>query len=447
MDGISGMIDLPVDFIQRMSRQLGNELPEFLRAMEEPPVRGIRMNPFKTFDGMNGYTSGDPVPWTENGYYLPARSTAGSTVFHEAGAFYLQEPAAMMPAEVLDPKPGELILDLCAAPGGKSTQIGLKMGGKGLLVSNEPVMKRAQILSRNMERMGIPNSVITCLYPAGIPHSWDEMFDGVLVDAPCSGEGMFRRDPQTRTEWSREMSAGCAKRQREILEEASRLVRPGGRLVYSTCTYNPEENEETVRRFLDTHPDFSVEDFHLNGANGENGYMLCTPHRIKGEGQFTFLMRKKGEREGLPETKIPFSAAGREEKELLKKTIPGLPEPNARFGNILIRVPACPDLTGVRVIRAGLQIAEVRGKNIFPDHASAMNILRQSMIQLTALDARNAARYIAGEEVPGDAKGWTLLSYKGLVLGWGKGSGGTIKNHYPKGLRKEHILTETEEMR
>ena len=417
MDGISGMIDLPEAFIQRMRRQLGNELPDFLRAMEEPPVRGIRMNPFKSFEGMNGYTSGDPVPWTENGYYLPATSTAGSTVFHEAGAFYLQEPAAMMPAEVLDPKPGELILDLCAAPGGKSTQVGLKMGGKGLLVSNEPVMKRAQILSRNMERIGIPNSVITCMYPAEIPHSWDEMFDGVLVDAPCSGEGMFRRDPQTRSEWSREMSAGCAKRQREILEEASRLLRPGGRMVYSTCTYNPEENEETAREFLDTHTDFSEEAFHLNGINGENGFMVCMPHRIRGEGQFTLLMKKKGEREGSTETKIPFGAAGREEKELLKKTIPGLPEPNARFGNKLIFVPACPDLTGVRVIRAGLQIAEKKKKNVFPDHASAMNILRNGMIQNTALDARSASRYIAGEEIQGDAKGWTLLSYNGLVLG------------------------------
>ena len=258
---------------------------------------------------------------------------------------------------------------------------------------------------------------------------------------------MFRRDPQTRSEWSREMSAGCAKRQREILEEASRLLRPGGRMVYSTCTYNPEENEETAREFLDTHTDFSEEAFHLNGINGENGFMVCMPHRIRGEGQFTLLMKKKGEREGSTETKIPFGAAGREEKELLKKTIPGLPEPNARFGNKLIFVPACPDLTGVRVIRAGLQIAEVRGKNVFPDHASAMNILRNGMIQNTALDARSASRYIAGEEIQGDAKGWTLLSYNGLVLGWGKGSSGTIKNHYPKGLRKEHILTETDQVR
>ena len=437
------MNDLPEVFLQRMRRQLGDELPDFLRAMEEPPVRGIRMNPFKSFEGMDEYTAGDPVPWTENGYYLSAWSTAGSTVFHEAGAFYLQEPAAMMPAEILDPKPGEIILDLCAAPGGKSTQAGLKMGGKGLLISNEPVPKRAQILSRNMERTGIPNSVVTCMYPAEIPHSWDEMFDGVLVDAPCSGEGMFRRDPQTRTEWSPEMSAGCAKRQQEILEEAARLVRPGGRMVYSTCTYNPEENEETVRRFLDTHRDFSAEAFRLNGVNGENGSMLCMPHRIKGEGQFISLMRRRGEAEGLPGIKIPFAAAGREEKELLHKSIPGLPEPNARFGNTLIRVPACPDLNGVRVIRAGLQIAEVRGKNVFPDHASAMNIFRGSMIQLTALDARSAARYIAGEEIRDDAKGWTLLSYKGLVLGWGKGSGGNIKNHYPKGLRKDHILTES----
>ena len=155
------MTVLPKAFTERMSRQLGNELPDFLRAMEDDPVRGIRMNPMKPFPGMETYTSGERVPWAEDGYILPADSQAGATVFHEAGAFYLQEPAAMLPAEVLNPIPGERILDLCAAPGGKSTQIGLKMRGEGLLISNEPVPKRAQILSRNIERMGIPNSIVT----------------------------------------------------------------------------------------------------------------------------------------------------------------------------------------------------------------------------------------------------------------------------------------------
>ena len=437
------MTVLPKAFTERMSRQLGNELPDFLRAMEDDPVRGIRMNPMKPFPGMETYTSGERVPWAEDGYILPADSQAGATVFHEAGAFYLQEPAAMLPAEVLNPIPGERILDLCAAPGGKSTQIGLKMRGEGLLISNEPVPKRAQILSRNIERMGIPNSIVTCMYPAEIPQEWNELFDGVLADAPCSGEGMFRRDPQTRGEWSPEMAAGCAKRQLEILEEAARFVRPGGRLVYSTCTYNPEENEETVEHFLQQYPEFETEPFRLQGAEGKNGMLLCLPHRVRGEGQFTALMRKKG---GCTSVKlsVPFAVPDRKEKNLLAETIPGIPEPNAVFGNRLIRVPECPVMKGVRVLRAGLQIAEIRGKNAFPDHAAALGFPGNRGIRTEETGPEAAAAYIAGNEIPGDAKGWILVTYRGLVLGWGKGSGGSIKNHYPKGLRKDRILTETD---
>ena len=435
--------NLPEAFIERMRRQLGNGLPDFLRAMEEGPVRGIRMNVLKPFEGMEAYSAGERIPWSDSGYILAAESPAGATVFHEAGAFYLQEPAAMLPAEVLDPRPGEMILDLCAAPGGKSTQAGLKMQGKGLLVSNEPVPKRAQILSRNMERMGIPNSIVTCMYPAEIPHSWDGVFDGVLVDAPCSGEGMFRRDPQTRTEWSPGMASGCAKRQLEILHEAARLVRPSGRLVYSTCTYNPEENEDTVLRFLEGHTDFTTEPFYLDGAQGKDGMLLCLPHRMKGEGQFTALMRKTGVAE-VPDLRIPFTIPSKDETALLRNTVSGIPEPNAMLGNTLVRIPECPDLRGIRVLRAGLQIAEIRGKNAIPDHACAMSFLQDGTIRTFEMTAENTERFIAGEEIRGSAKGWTLMTYRGLVLGWGKGSGGAIKNHYPKGLRKEHILTETE---
>ena len=434
------MTDLPKAFLDRMSRQLGNELPDFLRTMEEKPVRGIRMNPLKPFEGVEIYTSGQKVPWAEDGYILPAESTAGATVFHEAGAFYLQEPAAMLPAEVLDPRPGERILDLCAAPGGKSTQIGVKMRGEGLLVCNEPVPKRAQILSRNTERMGIPNCVVTCMYPADLPHSWDECFDGVLADAPCSGEGMFRRDPETRAEWSAEAAAGCAKRQDEILAEAARLVQAGGRLVYSTCTYNPEENEGAVDRFLRSHPEFETEAFCLPGAEGKDGMLLCMPHRMTGEGQFTALLRKKGSGENA-RLRVPFSPPDRETIRRLRETVPGLPETNAAFGNSLVRIPECPELKGIRVLRAGLQIAEIRGKTVVPDHAAALCFLQNSGISRLETDPAGAAAYIAGEEIPGDAKGWTLVSFRGLTLGWGKGSGGILKNHYPKGLRKERILT------
>ena len=435
------MIPLPKDFAERMGRQLGDGLPDFLRAMEEAPVRGIRMNRLKPFEGMAYYTAGERIPWAVDGYILPGESTAGATVFHEAGAFYLQEPAAMLPAEVLDPKPGERILDLCAAPGGKATQIGLKMKGEGLLIANEPIPKRAQILSRNTERMGIPHSVVTCMYPTEIPHSWDGVFDGVLVDAPCSGEGMFRRDPQTRTEWTPEAAAGCARRQGEILEAAAALVRPGGRLVYATCTYNPEENEETVRRFLQDHPEFEPEPFRLEGAAGENGMLLCLPHRMKGEGQFAALLRKKGSG-GEIRLSVPFARPAESEIRLLAEALPGLPEANAKIGNTLIRIPECPEMRGVRVLRAGLQIAEIRGKNPLPDHAAALRIPGNERVRQLALSAEETRKYLAGEEIPGDAKGWTLMTYRGLALGWGKGSGGAVKNHYPKGLRKERILTE-----
>ena len=434
------MTNLPKAFVERMSRQLGNELPDFLHAMEEAPLRGIRMNPLKPFEGMEAFTAGGKIPWTEDGFFLAGDSTAGATVFHEAGAFYLQEPAAMLPAEVLDPQPGERILDLCAAPGGKSTQIGIKMKGEGLLVCNEPVPKRAQILSRNIERMGIPNSVVTCMVPADLPHAWDECFDGVLADAPCSGEGMFRRDPETRREWSEEAAAGCAKRQEEILEEAARLVQPGGRLVYSTCTYNPAENEGVVNRFLEKHPEFETEAFRLPGAEGKDGTLLCLPHRMRGEGQFAALLRKKGSGEKA-HFGIPFAPPDREAARVLRETVPGLQEPNATFGNTLIRIPECPEMKGIRVLRAGLQIAEIRGKILVPDHALALCFLQTGGVQRTVTDAAGAAAYMAGAEIPGDAKGWTQVCFRGLNLGWGKGSGGVIKNHYPKGLRKERIRT------
>ncbi len=437
---------LPTAFTERMNRQLGDELPDFLRAMEEEPYRGIRINPMKPFDGMDAYTGGERILWAEDGYYLPAESQAGATVFHEAGAFYLQEPAAMLPGEVMDVHPGERILDLCSAPGGKATQMGLKLRGEGLLVCNEPVAKRAQILSRNIERMGIPNSVVISAYPDRIPQSWSEVFDGVLVDAPCSGEGMFRRDPETRSEWSPEKAEGCAKRQLEILCEASRFVRPGGRLVYAPCTYNPLENTEVIHRFLQMHPEFSPEPFRLPGAEGKDGMLLCFPNRMKGEGQFAAKLREKGLQDPLP-LGISLPPAGRREADLLCESIPGIARPNSRFGNTLVWMPECPDLNGIKVLRAGLSIAEMRGAIPIPDHAAALccfsNRKDFHTIRKMELKAAQAADFIAGKEIEGEEKGWMLMTFRGLAIGWGKGSSGRVRNHYPKGLRKDRILTET----
>ena len=264
-------IQLPDPFVERMRQQLGNELPAFLHALEEPPVRGIRLNLLKQCDAQDSFRKDDPIPWADDAWYLSNESRAGASLLHEAGAFYIQEPGAMIPAMVLDAKPGEKILDLCAAPGGKSTQAGCAMRGEGLLVCNEPVPKRAQILSRNIERIGLPNTIVTCAWPDRLAEQWPESFDAVLVDAPCSGEGMFRRDPETRKEWTADKAEGCASRQREILTAAVRLVRPGGRLIYSTCTYNPAENEDNARWLTENHPDFHAEAFRMPGIDAPDG--------------------------------------------------------------------------------------------------------------------------------------------------------------------------------
>lgn len=432
-------IKIPDIFVNRMRTQLGKELTAFLNAIDGQPVRGIRMNPMKLTDAVLPFMESEKVPWADGGYYLSLDSEAGSMILHETGAFYIQEPGAMMPAEVLNAGPGEKILDLCAAPGGKSTQIGCAMRGEGLLVCNEPVPKRAAVLSRNIERMGISNTIVTCARPEILADQWPEGFDAVLVDAPCSGEGMFRRDPETRNEWTAQKAAGCAERQREILREAVRLVRPGGRLVYATCTYNPQENEDNVRWLTEQFPAFSPEPFFLPGINAPSGMFTCYPHRMKGEGQFAALLRKNGAEEALlPEDRsIPRPSGS--DGTVFAKAFPGLPEATHLFGNTLVSIPELPDLKGIRTLRIGLHLGEVRGKNAFPDHAAAL-CFHMPETQTYDMNPEEAVRYLAGDTISGTTEGWVLMRYQGLAAGWGKGSTGMIKNHYPKGLRGMHYL-------
>ena len=401
---------LPPAFLHRIKTQLGNETDDFIRAMNEPAIRGIRFNPLKPCKENVRWMTGDRIPWEENGWYLSENETPGITIWHEAGAFYLQDPAAMLPVKALNPRPGEKILDLCSAPGGKSTQIGCAMHGKGLLVCNEVIPKRALILSRNIERLGITNTVVTSARPEILASRWKGCFDAVLADAPCSGEGMFRRDPETRIEWSPEKASGCVIRQREILTSAAELVRPGGRLVYSTCTFNPDENENMIQWFLNTHSDWEAEPFQLPGADGKNGFFTCYPHRTKGEGQFTALLKKR-----------------------FADSFPGLPNATHIFGHTLIHTEFLPDIKGISVYRIGLHLGEIHDSYFIPDHASAY--IAASSIQKSIVDPEHALRYMAGETVDGNESGWTVVTCNGMPLGWGKGTGGIIKNHYPKGLR------------
>ena len=431
------MNELPQAFVNRMKALLQDEAAAFLRSYDEPYQRGLRVNPMKPVDADLIPGLLDAVPWETSGYYLSQESNAGALPLHEAGAYYLQEPSAMLPAAVLDPQPGETVLDLCAAPGGKSTQLALRMRGEGLLVCNEPVPKRAQILSRNVERMGITNALVVSSLPAPLAKRWPEGFNAIQVDAPCSGEGMFRRHPETRDEWSEDSPAGCAKRQAEILDCAAEMLRPGGRLVYSTCTLNAVENEDTVAAFCQRHPDFELAAFDLPGASAPTGMLTCYPHRMRGEGHFVALLRRKGE--GVAQ--LPLDASLPKPDKALVKALqvfaPEAPMPTAILGDTLVYLPGCPDVRGLKVLRVGLHLGAMKGKVFLPDHAWAVSTAAPDVPQVP-LTEEEARRYQAGETiaVPDGLRGFVLPTLAGLPLGWGKVSDGVMKNHYPKGLRR-----------
>lgn len=430
------MEQLPQAFVESMARRLGDELPAFLCTYEAPYCRGIRMNPMKMAEAAP-LTLTERVPWEPTGWYLPQEDTAGARPLHEAGAYYLQEPSAMLPAAVLAPLPGERILDLCAAPGGKSTQLGLRMAGQGLLVCNEPVPKRAEVLARNVERMGITNALVVSAMPRQLADRWPEGFDAVQVDAPCSGEGMFRRHPETRQEWTPEVPAGCARRQADILDCAADMVRPGGRLVYSTCTLNRTENEDTVEAFCRRHPDFTPEAFSLPGADAPDGVLTCFPHRMRGEGHFVALLRRRGDGAAMlpPDRSLPLP--DKAAVKALTDFAPDALSPTAMLGDTLVCLPDCPEVRGLRVLRAGLHLGRLKGKVFQPDHAWAVSCCPPDFPRFP-LTEEQATRYQAGETLPAPEtmKGYVLPTLNGLPLGWGKVSDGMMKNHYPKGLRR-----------
>ena len=435
------MIPLPLEFCAEIETMLGCEAPAFFASMQQNATLALRINPRRSAAQSAAMTFADrSVPWAKYGYYLKDGARPGASIAHAAGAFYLQEASAMVSATVLDPQPSERILDLCAAPGGKSSQIAGLIGGNGLLVSNEPEPSRAKVLAANLERLGVFNSFVTNAYPDALAKRWAGYFDGVLCDAPCSGEGMFRRDPDSRTQWNPASPAGCAKRQAEILDRAAELVRPGGRLVYSTCTFNRAENEETIRAFLGRHPEFEPENFELDGVGpSENGMIRIWPHRVGGDGHFAAKLRRQGD--ARPDA--PLYKNDRDTMKLvteLEKLTGPLPsalkQRCVRLGDYVYAIPAeAPDAKGLKLASPGLCLLRIGKNYVEPAHALAM-CLEPNETRSAALDQNQAVRYLAGEAIEFDGdKGWTLVTYENLPLGWAKASNGLLKNHLPKGLR------------
>lgn len=433
------MFELPNEFIERMRAQLGNSFPAFLASYEIEPQKAIRVNTLKisveNFKKISPFAL-SPTPWEPSGFFVTGDSL-GKTVLHAAGAYYVQEPSAMSAVPELEVKAGERVLDLCSAPGGKGTQIAQYMNGEGVLVLNEPVSSRRDILMQNVERLGIKNATITCADPDFLATIFENYFDKILVDAPCSGEGMFKKEPNAIPEWSPQNVKMCAERQAKILAAADKMLCGGGKLVYSTCTFSPDEDEGQIENFLKLHPNYSLIKM-----------KKLLPHEISGEGHFVAVLQKcEGDRaEDFPLLKpsIPKKSDIRVYREWESATLKTCLDNLVVYNNRLLYfndgaqnfTAALPLNERWRFRPSMLRLGEFDVKRFTPDHEIATRFT-PDIVQSIEVDEQTAISYLRGLtfECSQTLKGWHLVTYNNLPLGWCKAVNGVAKNHLPKGLR------------
>ncbi len=449
------MKPLPSAFVDRMKDMLGQEEFEaYLASFDHPAERAFRINTDKIsladFAAVNPFPS-QPIPYVPTGYYV-TYDKIGHHPFHHAGMIYVQDPGAMATAECLDIQPDWWVLDLCAAPGGKTSQIKNKLGPNGLLIANEIIPSRCKILTGNVERLGFTNMATTCLDPARLAALFPQTFDLIMVDAPCSGEGMFRKDDTAIREWSQENVLRCAARQKEILDRAVAALRPGGMIVYATCTFSLEENEMVVDHILKKYSYFSLEPVtEAVGAHTCDGIAFdgchcqnlhdCRrfyPHKSRGEGQFMALLRDTRPQGVRPSLSRPTERPDPIVTAFLQDTLvdyhPSLV--STYNGNPVYAPPLLPLGKGVAFC-SGVTVGEIRKNYLQPHHQffMAMGSHFKRQIEL-APDDRRLSRYLHGEEIDVDCQnGWAVITTCGCTVGGVKVSNGRAKNHYPKGLR------------
>ena len=456
---------LPPEFLSRMQAQLGVDYPAFLASYDQPPSVGLRVNTLKltpenfTSIAANPLT---PIPWTPSGFTVSPASRPGKHPYYAAGLYYLQDPAAQAVAELLAPQPGERVLDLAAAPGGKTTHIAALMQDQGFLLANDISPKRVRDLARNIERWGARNIAITNESPANLAAHFGAAFDRVLVDAPCSAEGVFRKEPGSRSKWQPKLVESCALQQDGILQNAARLVRPGGILVYATCTFAPQEDEGTLARFLEGQPDFELiaapqfpgfdhgRTEWLDDADGSLGLehsVRLWPHKAPGEGHFMAVLRRDDAAHPKVMLSVPSPAALSKEAadDFAKFSAENL---NMQFsqnrlalqGSHLYLLPeGLPDLTGLSIIHWGWWLGTSKKNRFEPSHALAMGLQAEDVRQTLplSLDDTELMRYLRGEVLssPG-SNGWVLVTVDGYPLGWAKRVQGRLKPHLPSWLRQ-----------
>mgnify|MGYP005764254939 FL=1 len=453
---------LPVAFIKNMREILGEEgLAEYLDSFEKPKFTGLRVNTSKI--SVEEFLRISPfklrrVPWTENGFYYTEEDSPTHHPYYYAGLYYIQEPSAMAPAAVLPVERGERVLDLCAAPGGKATELGAKLNHTGLLVANDASASRTKALLKNLEVFGIPNLLVTSEMGDRLDRYFHEYFDKILIDAPCSGEGMFRKQTHMIPAWEKQGPEVFANMQREILRQAAELLKPGGTMLYSTCTFSKLENEGSIDGFLAEHPEFTLEEIprqegfcsgmpELVGSRFPlERCVRLFPHKIDGEGHFLALLKKAGEK--IPGAPEPAGRPGRIPAELeaflqdvsMPMELSRIVVKDTRVFLMPEGVGRCP---GLRFLRSGLYLGELLKKRFEPSQAFAMALKKEeyaSVIDLSAADDR-VIRYLKGETLEiedGESsrpEGWQLVCVDGYPLGWGKLIRGTLRNKYFSGWR------------
>ena len=461
-------MNLPIEFEKKMKAFLGNEWDDFLYSYDNNRFQALRFNTLKVQSPEERMrilktlkiSSDKKVSWANEAYYFDENVRPGKHPYHEMGLYYIQEPSAMSAAALLAPKPGMRVLDLCAAPGGKSTQLATYLGDSGLLVSNEINTQRSRILSQNIERMEIKNAIVTNEDSFVLASHFPGFFNAIQVDAPCSGEGMFRKLPEAIEQWSMENVAICAERQKEILDNAAVMLKPGGTIVYSTCTFSKEENEDVIEYFLERHPDFTLEEMER-----------FWPHKVDGEGHFVAKLVRRGcvdtdlkadrktkknknSKNRKNETK---SALTKENMKLLSEFLDETISENmaawiknsrlVMFGEQLYRLPDMEvDIKGLKVQRAGLHIGEFKKQRFEPSHSLALALKlndAKNVVKLTCDNPQTIGFFngqsvmLSDEQAAECKKGWALVCVDGYPAGWGKVNGAQVKNHYPKGLRNK----------
>lgn len=459
---------LPEKFEKKIKTLLNDEFDDYIKCYDEKRLYGLRVNTAKiSVEEFRRICPFEiwPIPWISNGFYYDGESVQpGKHPYYYAGLYYLQEPSAMTPASRLLVEPGDKVLDVCAAPGGKATELGARLNREGVLVANDISSSRAKGLLKNLEVFGIPNMLVLSEEPGKLLLHFHEYFDKILIDAPCSGEGMFRKDKKMMKAWEEHGPEFFSKLQRSIVTQAAQMLRPGGLMLYSTCTFDPLENEGTVEYLLEQYPEFQIMDIKpyegfCHGLkevtkNKDQMYektVRIWPHKMHGEGHYLALL-KKGEDSKKTKPVSSKTAVSPRKGKIPKELSEFLEMISIEFDETRIEMHGekvyympdeLPDLTGIRFLRTGLYLGDVKKNRFEPSQSLAMMLKEQeykNTVNLPVEDER-VMKYLKGETIElsdlkeEKEKGWYLLTVDHFPLGWGKLSKGTMKNKYLPGWR------------